>query len=181
MVKTACLGKIWFSRYLGPSQGRGRCRALRDHFSNANISGTKRANRNPIGFSKSRKMDLSDHLLSNFAYLYSFTPKIGTENRVRAVLEFGEKLRVFLLLPNPLLDFFDLLKWFRRYHWAPFGENRMSKWYLVLQLWAENSKIGNFGPVFQMRISRERKEQTEIRLDFHNDQRQYFLNAICQI
>ena len=110
MVQTVCLGKIWFSRYLGPSQGRGRSRALRDHFSNANISGTKRANRNPIGFSKSRKMDLSDHLLSNFAYLYSFTPKIGTENRVRAVLEFGEKLRVFLLLPNPLLDFFDFLQ-----------------------------------------------------------------------
>ena len=109
MVKTACLGKIWFSRYLGPSQGRGRSRALRDHFSNANISGTKRANRNPIGFSKSRKMDLSDHFMSNFAYLNSFTPKIGTENRVRAVLEFGEKLRVFLLLPNPSLDFFGHL------------------------------------------------------------------------
>ena len=58
-------------------------------------------------------MDLSDHLLSNFAYLNSFTPKIGTENRVRAVLEFGEKLRVFLLLPNPLLDFFDFLQAFK--------------------------------------------------------------------
>ena len=103
-------GKNLVSRYLGPSQGRGRCRALRDHFSNANISGTKRANRNPIGFSKSRKMDLSDHSMSNFAYLYSFTPKIGTENRVRAVLEFGEKLRVFLLLQNPSLDFFDFLQ-----------------------------------------------------------------------
>jgi len=73
----------------------------------------KRANRNPIGFSKSRKMDLSDHFMSNFAYLYPFIPKIGTENRVRAVLEFGEKLRVFLLLPNSFLDFFDFLKAFR--------------------------------------------------------------------
>ena len=181
MVKTACLGKIWFSRYLGSSQGRGRCRALRDHFLNANISGTIRANRNPIGFSKSRKMDLSDHFMSNFAYLYSFTPKIGTENRVRAVLEFGEKLRVFLLLPNSLLDIFDFLQAFRGYYWTPFGENRMSKKYLVLELWSKNLKIGNFGPNFQMRISRERKEQTEIRLDFHEDQRQYFLNAPCQI
>ena len=51
-----------------------------------------------------------DHCMSNFAYLYPFTPKIGTQNRVRAVLEFGEKLRVFLLLPNPLLDFFDFLQ-----------------------------------------------------------------------
>ena len=38
-------------------------------------------------------------------------------------------------------------------------------------------KIGNFGPDFQMRISLERKEQTTIRLDFHEDQRQDFLNA----
>ena len=53
----------------------------------------------------------------------------------------------------------------------------MSKKYLVLELWPKNLKIGNFGPDFQMQISRERKEQTEIRLDFHNDQRQYFLNA----
>ena len=59
-------------------------------------------------------MDLSDHLMSNFAYLYSFTPKIGTENRVRAVLEFGEKLRVFLLLPNPSLGFFEILQAIRR-------------------------------------------------------------------
>ena len=28
---------------------------------------------------------------------------------------------------------------------------------------------------------RERKEQNGIRLDFHEDQRQYFLNASCQI
>ena len=87
---------------------------LRDHFSNVNISGTKRANRNPIGFSKSRKMDLSDQSMSNIAYLYSFTLKNGTENRVRAVLEFGEELRVFLLLPNPRLDFFDFVQAFRR-------------------------------------------------------------------
>ena len=53
-------------------------------------------------------------LFSNFAFLYSFILKIGTEKRVRAVLEFGEKLRVFLLLPNPFLDFFDFLQAFRR-------------------------------------------------------------------
>ena len=57
----------------------------------------------------------------------------------------------------------------------------MSKKYLVLELWPKNLKIGNFGSNFQMRISSERKEQTEIRLDFHEDQRQYFLNAPCQI
>ena len=64
---------------------------------------------------------------------------------------------------------------------APFGENRMSKKYLVLELWSKNLKIGNFGPDFQMRISQERKEQTENQLDFHEEQRQYFLNAPCQI
>ena len=57
----------------------------------------------------------------------------------------------------------------------------MSKKYLVLELWPKNLNIGNFGPDFQMRISRERKEQTEIRLYFHEEQRQYFLNAPCQI
>ena len=57
----------------------------------------------------------------------------------------------------------------------------MSKKYLVLELWPKNLKIGNFGTDFQMRMSRERKEQTEIRLDFHEDQRQYFLNAPCPI
>ena len=53
----------------------------------------------------------------------------------------------------------------------------MSKKYLVLELWPKNLKIRNFGLDFQMQLSREQKEQTEIRLDFHEDQREYFLNA----
>ena len=36
------------------------------------------------------------------------------------------------------------------------------------------AKFGHFGTVFQMRISRERKEQIEIRLDFHRVERLCF-------
>ena len=68
MVKIACLEKIWFSRYLGPSHGPGRSRA----FSNAKISGTKRTNRNLIEFS-----DITKTVLSKCLILGSFWSKLN--------------------------------------------------------------------------------------------------------
>ena len=52
-------------------------------FLNGDNSGTKRANLNLFGYSKSSKIILLDQPVSDFCYLDSFTPKIQAKVRVR--------------------------------------------------------------------------------------------------
>ena len=89
LVKTVFSGHIRFFSYglkrYWPIRlhGSSNCnREFRSRFSNADISGTKRANRNPIRFSKWPKTVLSKCPMSNLDYHHSFTPKIEAQNAV---------------------------------------------------------------------------------------------------
>ena len=65
------------------------------------------------------------------------------------------------------------------------GENRMFGKNLVLEIFGPELGagvgVGPFGTTFQTRISPERKEQIEIRLDFQKVERWIFQIIDCQI
>ena len=82
------LGTFWWKPHVQKISGSGVMAQKFENwefwsrFSNANISGTKRANRNPIGFSWRPKAVLFKCPMSNLDYLHSFSLKIEVQNAV---------------------------------------------------------------------------------------------------
>ena len=157
MVKIACLEKIWFLRYLGPSQGRGRFRALRDHSSKAKISGTKRTNRNQIGFSDRTKTVLSKCPFSNFEPIHSISLEIEAENPVLKqdqIYISGQSFKYFSRLCHRIILIFVSSKklivgafWWKLHFWKNSSPGDMVK-NVNFEKSAKNGKNGGFSCFF---------------------------------
>ena len=105
-------------------------------FSNANISGTKRANRNPIGFSWRPKAVLFKCPMSNRDYLHSFSPKIEVKNAVLKrdrIYISGQSFKYFSHLCRRIILVF--LCQVEALYWAHSGKNRMFRKVLLHELW----------------------------------------------
>ena len=129
-------GNIQFLRYFGLNQGRGRSRALGDHFSKAKISGTKTTNQNLIGFSDTNKTVLFKCPFSNFEPIHSYHPENrGRKSRSQTGpnLHFRTIFKIFL--PFVSQNHSGFLCQVKALQWAHSGKSRLFRKVLFLELW----------------------------------------------
>ena len=129
-------GKNLVREIFGPELGAGQSRALRDHFSKAKISGTKRTNRNLIGISDTTKTVLSKCRFSNFEPIHSYHPENrGRKSRSQTGPNLYFRTIFQIFLPFVSQNYSGFLFQVKGLQWAHSGKNRTFRKVLLLELW----------------------------------------------